>query len=177
MILETQRLRVRTWDEGDFNDFKTLHADPTVMADQGGALDSERSAKKLDRYIEAFHRYGYGRLLVETTDGNFLGYCGVMPVRGAHPIGPHDEMGWRLLPAAWGHGYATEAARATLADVFERVGLTEVLAYTTADNLRSQAVMRRLGMMREPSLDFTTQDERLGEWRGLVWRTKHEPRR
>ena len=175
MILETQRLRVRTWDEEDADNFIALHANPTVMEDQGGPLDSGDSRQKLQRYAEAFQLHGYGRMLVETTDGTFLGYCGVMPVRRVHPLGPHDEIGWRLLPEAWGHGYATEAAIASLTDGFARVGLTEVLAYTATDNLRSQAVMNRLEMCRDASLDFTIHDDRIGDWRGLVWKASHPP--
>lgn len=175
LILETQRLRVRTWEEEDLDNFTALHTDPTVMEDQGGPLDLGDSRQKLQRYAEAFQLYGYGRMLVETIDGNFLGYCGVMPVRRAHPLGPHDEIGWRLLPEAWGHGYATEAAHASLSDGFNRVGLTEVLAYTAADNLRSQAVMNRLELRRDASLDFTIHDDRIGGWRGLVWKASHPP--
>jgi RimJ/RimL family protein N-acetyltransferase len=72
------------------------------------------------------------------------------------------------MRSAWGHGYATEAARASLKDVFERVQLKAVLTYTSADNLRSQAVMTRLNLQREPSLDYS---EPLGArtWHGMVW--------
>ena len=94
-----------------------------------------------------------------------------MPAQKDHPIGVHDEIGWRLIRNAWGHGYATEAARAALIDVFRRVRLTEVLAYTDAQNIRSQAVMSRLGLRRDTSRDFAIDSDRLGTWRGLVWRT------
>jgi len=98
-----------------------------------------------------------------------LGYCGVMPGYPGHPLGTHHEIGWRLVRAAWGHGYATEAARAALADVFQRIGLLEVLAYTTAENARSQAVMARLALKRDPARDFVAVSDPVGEWRGLVW--------
>jgi RimJ/RimL family protein N-acetyltransferase len=74
-----------------------------------------------------------------------------------------------LVRHAWGHGYATEAARAALSDAFTRVGLTEVLAYTALDNLRSQAVMDRLQLRRDPSRDFTADYDTVKGWRGLVW--------
>jgi len=70
---------------------------------------------------------------------------------------------------AWGHGYATEAARAALNDAFARVGLAEVVSYTAADNPRSQAVMVRLQMLRDPSRDFTFYYDGVRAWRGLVW--------
>jgi RimJ/RimL family protein N-acetyltransferase len=91
-----------------------------------------------------------------------------MPSRHDHPLGPHAEIGWRLVRTAWGHGYAAEAARAVLADAFGRVGIREVLAYTASDNLRSQAVMERLGLQRDERLDYS---EAVGGrmWHGLVW--------
>jgi RimJ/RimL family protein N-acetyltransferase len=73
---------------------------------------------------------------------------------------------------AWGHGYATEAARAALTDAFDRIGLAEVIAYTAPGNLRSQAVMTRLHMQRDPSRDFTTDYDTNKAWRGLVWQAR-----
>jgi RimJ/RimL family protein N-acetyltransferase len=169
MHLETERLRLRVWAEADRDHFATLNADPIVMNDLGGPLSRDDSDAKLDRYLVAWGSNGYGRWLVETISGKFLGYCGVMPARNEHPIGIHDEIGWRLIRQAWGHGYATEAARAALIDVFRRVRLIEVLAYTDAQNIRSQAVMKRLGLRRDASRDFAISSDRLGIWRGLVW--------
>ena len=173
MHIETERLRLRVWEEADRDYFATLNADPIVMKDLGGPLSRADSDAKLDRYLKAWGNNGYGRWLVETISGKFLGYCGVMPARADHPIGIHDEIGWRLIREAWGQGYATEAARAALIDVFRRVKLIEVLAYTDAQNIRSQAVMRRLGLSRDASRDFAVYGDRLGTWRGLVW-TAHE---
>jgi RimJ/RimL family protein N-acetyltransferase len=96
-----------------------------------------------------------------------------MPSRPGHAIGPHIEIGWRLVRHAWGHGYATEAARAALNDAFARVGLAEVVAYTAPDNLRSQAVMTRLQLERDPSRDFTADYDSAKAWRGLVWIARH----
>lgn len=169
MQIQTNRLRLRDWTENDRDAFARLNADPIVMADLGGPLSRELSDAKLDRYMEAFRLNGFGRWLVETQAGEFLGYCGVMPVGDHHPIGPHHEIGWRLHGSAWGHGYATEAARAALRDAFARVRLAEVLAYTAPDNLRSQAVMHRLDLHRDEARDFGTCNDRVGIWRGLVW--------
>lgn len=92
-----------------------------------------------------------------------------MPSPSDHPLGPHVEIGWRLVRWAWGNGYATEAAAATLKDAFDRAGLVEVLAYTAPDNVRSQAVMARLRLRRDPARDFTADYNGLRGWRGLVW--------
>ena len=146
------------------------------MSDLGGPISRKGSDRKFDRYAKAFEEGGYGRWLIETLDGDFLGYCGVMPGHAGHPLGKHNEIGWRLVKRAWGHGYATEAAEAALKDVFERVGLLEVLAYTTESNFRSKAVMDRLGLWRDESRDFFISNELMGKWRGLVWVAKPDYR-
>ena len=67
---------------------------------------------------------------------------------------PCVEVGWRLARPHWGRGYATEAAQATIAFGFEQAGLDEIVSFTAAINRRSQAVMLRLGMTRDPAEDF-----------------------
>ena len=79
------------------------------------------------------------------------------------------DIGWRLRRDAWVTDWRPRAAIAALADLFGRVGLTEVFAYTSSDNLRSQAVMERFGLERRPDDDFVVADPRLGIWSGLVW--------
>jgi RimJ/RimL family protein N-acetyltransferase len=169
VIIETPRLRLRPWREADRDAFAALNADPEVSRDLGGPLSRVVSDAKLDRYVEAFERHSFCRWAIETHTGEFLGYAGVMPSRDGHPLGDHHEIGWRLKRSAWGQGYASEAARAALDDVFTRIGVSEVLAYTAADNLTSQAVMDRLELTRDATRDFTLQDERMGAWCGLVW--------
>jgi RimJ/RimL family protein N-acetyltransferase len=167
-VILTDRLRLRGWRDSDRDAFAALNADPEVSRDLGGPLDRAASDAKLDRYMAAFEQFGFCRWLVEDLDQQFLGYAGVMPSRPGHPLGPHFDIGWRLVRAAWGRGYATEAAKASLRDAFERVHLQEVLAYTSADNVRSQAVIRRLDMQRAASLDYSEPVGK-GTWRGLVW--------
>jgi RimJ/RimL family protein N-acetyltransferase len=149
-----------------------MHADPDVMHDYGGPLGRRESDAKLDGYMAAYRRDGFSRWAVETHAGDFLGYAGIMTSGPDHPLGLHVQIGWRFMRAAWGLGYATEAARASLTDAFDRVGLDAVVAYTSPDNLRSQAVMRRLGMRRDPSRDFTADYAAIKGWRGLVWEAR-----
>ena len=169
MIIDTQRLRLRCWRDTDRDAFAEMNAHPEVMRDLGGPLSRAASDAKLDRYAAAFDRYGLCRWPIESRDGGFLGYAGVMPSADDHPLGPHFEIGWRLVRSAWGHGYATEAAKAALQDAFSRVKLPEVIAHTAPDNLRSQAVMERVGLTRDPSRDFTAVFDNVGTWHGLVW--------
>jgi len=130
-------------------------ADPEVMWDYPQVNTRAESEARIDRYHEAYLRLGYGRFpVLRRSDGLFLGYCGIMPVFAGHPLGPGVEIGWRLVRSAWGKGYASEAGRVLLKDGFDRCGMREILSYTAANNVRSEAVMRRIGLMREPSRDF-----------------------
>lgn len=154
-----------------------MNADPGVMHDLGGPISRVDSDRKLDAYTTGFERHGHSRWLIEVSShddrsGEFVGYAGVAAhTDDDHPLGQHHDIGWRLTRDAWGHGYATEAARAALTDVFERIGLAEVVSYTAPGNLRSRAVMERLDLRRDPSRDFTATYPDVGQWTGLVWTT------
>jgi RimJ/RimL family protein N-acetyltransferase len=171
--IRSERLTLRNWRESDRAAFAALNNAREITQDLGGPLDRAGSDAKFDRYVTAFENHGFCRWALEDADGQFLGYAGVMPSRPHHPLGPHADIGWRLVRSAWGRGYATEAARASLRDVFARVQLKEVLAYTSADNLRSLAVIGRLNMQRAATLDYS---EPLGTeaWHGLVWIARPE---
>jgi RimJ/RimL family protein N-acetyltransferase len=167
-MIETPRLRLREWAERDRVPFAVMNADADVMQDLGGPISRKVSDAKFDRYAAAFVRDGLSRWVLENRDGHFLGYAGILHHAKHDPLGAHHEIGWRLVRDAWGNGYATEAAKAALRDAFTRAELAEILSYTAPDNLRSQAVMARLGLAREASRDFKA-DYGQGEWHGLVW--------
>jgi len=172
-VIRSGRLKLRSWHNSDRDAFANLNATPEVTQDLGGPLARARSDAKFDRYVAAFERHGFCRWALEDLNGQFLGYAGVMPSRPGHPLGAHFDIGWRLKRSAWGRGYATEAARASLRDVFERVGLKEVLAYTSEDNVRSRAVIERLNMRRAASLNYS-EPQGAGIWNGLVWKAVPE---
>jgi len=147
-----------------------MHADPDVMADLEGTIDQKASRMKFERYRNAEHEHKISRWAVETKQGEFIGYTGVMARMDAeHPLGEHFEIGWRFVRKSWGNGFATESAKQALEHAINDMSFKEVIAYTSADNLRSQAVMKRLGLRRTASRDFVLPQSSGKEWRGLVW--------
>jgi RimJ/RimL family protein N-acetyltransferase len=170
MMIKTPRLRLHLWDDRHREAFALMHADPEVMADIGGSIDRSESNQKLNRYCAAQREYGISRWAVENLDGVFLGYAGVMPRSSKdHPLGAHFEVGWRFVRNAWGQGYATESARAALRHAVHQVGLSEIVSYTNPDNERSQTVMTKLNLVRDPARDFMTLTATGVQWQGLVW--------
>ena len=174
-MIHTRRLILRNWHDGHFPDFAAMHADPEVMKDQGGPIGRDETRAKFERYRQAERAHGIARWAVETKQGEFIGYTGIMHRPDAeHPLGPHAEIGWRFIRKAWGSGYATESAKAALTHAVIDRGIAEILSYTGPENVRSQAVMGRLGLVRVPSRDFDLVTETGKNWRGLVWRVPPE---
>ena len=163
------RLVLRPWRRSDGDDFARMNADTEVMADLGGPLSRSASDEKLERFQRMFALHDITRWVVTDPHGRFFGYCGIVVQPNDHPLGSRHEIGWRLNREAWWHGYASEAASAALTDAFDRLGYAEVLAYTAADNVRSRAVMERLGLERRSALDFVHEYDGYGKWNGLVW--------
>ncbi|MGW7333246.1 GNAT family N-acetyltransferase [Streptomyces sp. NPDC054840] len=166
--LPTDRLVLRLWRDSDLDPWAAMNADPEVRQHLGDPLTREQSEASMVRFRAAFDRRGYGWWAVEVrATGEFIGFAGMDHVDDGMPF-TGVEIGWRLARAAWGLGYATEAARAVLAHGFDTLGLPEILAVTTAGNLRSQAVMRRIGMTRNPADDFDDPDAPEGPLRPNV---------
>ncbi|HWW44858.1 MAG TPA: GNAT family protein [Acidimicrobiia bacterium] len=151
----TDRLRLRAWRPDDRVPYAALNADAAVAEYLGGPLDRPGSDALVARYEVHWASEGFGVWAVELLDGApCVGSVGLQRVADALPCAPAVEVAWRLAPGAWGHGYATEGARAALTYAFDVVGLDEVVAFTAAANTRSRAVMQRLGMTHDPAGDF-----------------------
>ncbi|MFF2041468.1 GNAT family N-acetyltransferase [Kitasatospora sp. NPDC058170] len=152
--LRTNRLTLRRWRDSDLEPWAAMNADPEVREHLGDLLTSEQSQASMARFEAEFEERGYGWWAVEVqATGEFIGFAGLDQVDDDMPF-TGVEIGWRLARSAWGRGYATEAALAVLAYGFDTLEFPEILAVTTATNVRSQAVMRRIGMTRDPADDF-----------------------
>ncbi len=108
---------------------------------------ADQSNATVDAWLSHFLDQGWGNWAVELLGtGEFIGFIGLNIPRRKLPFSPCTEVGWRLKPSAWGHGYATEGARACLKQAFTQLGLAEVVSFTALVNTPSIAVMKRIGM-------------------------------
>jgi RimJ/RimL family protein N-acetyltransferase len=144
---ETPRLRLRQWRESDPAPFAAMAADPQVMEfllPLPTRADSDAMAERVKTRIA---ENGWGLWAVEhKASGEFAGFTGLNVPPATLPFSPCVEIGWRFARQWWGQGFATEAARGALRVGFDRLGLEEIVAFTGVGNLRSAAVMERIGM-------------------------------
>jgi RimJ/RimL family protein N-acetyltransferase len=142
VIIETERLRLRPLTIADEEEMVALHSEPKV-ARFLRPLDREQVIERLQAYERHWSNYGYGLLTVLQRDGGrFLGRVGLMH----WPHFGETEVGWALHPGVWGRGYATEAARASVAWAFRDLNLPYLTAMIRPGNARSVKVAERLGM-------------------------------
>ncbi len=148
-MIETERLTLRGWRDGDRDPFHAMCNDPDVMAYLGPPLSRAESAAAIDRQQALLATTGYCFWAVErAADRAFLGFCGLKPGAAGTPIENEIEIGWRLAAPHWGQGYAREAAAATLAWAWRTLDVPQVVAITVPANRRSWGLMERLGMVR-----------------------------
>lgn len=153
--LRTARTRLRPWTDADRAPFAALNADPEVMAHFPSTLSRDQSDALVDRIQAAFEAQGFGFWALEVEGGpSFVGFVGLSVPPYALPFGPCVEIGWRLARAAWGHGYAQEAAREALRFGLHDLALPEIVSFTARTNTRSQRVMQAIGMQHDPAGDF-----------------------
>ncbi|MEJ2654789.1 MAG: GNAT family N-acetyltransferase [Acidihalobacter sp.] len=147
MELETPRLLLRQWRDADFAPFAALNVDPRVMEHFPAPLSRAESDAMAERCLALIGERGWGLWAVETKrESAFIGFVGLNSPADELPFSPCVEIAWRLGFEHWGKGYASEAARAALRVGFDSLRLAEIVSFTALDNLRSQAVMQRIGM-------------------------------
>jgi RimJ/RimL family protein N-acetyltransferase len=145
--VDTPRLRLRQWCDEDRGPFAALNADPAVMEFFASPQSRESSDASIDAWQRQFATQGWSNWAVEElSTRQFIGFIGLSVPRRILPFSPCIEVGWRLARASWGKGFATEGARAALRVGFERLRLAEIVSFTAVKNVRSRAVMERIGM-------------------------------
>lgn len=146
-LFQSERLGFRPWTEADKPDFARLASNPLVMEFFPSVLSRSESDVWVDVMMAHHETHGVSFYVTETlADAAFIGFIGLAQTPVQAYFAPSLEVGWRLLPSAWGKGYATEGARRCLQYAFEELKAPEVHAITGVPNRRSERVMQKIGM-------------------------------
>jgi [ribosomal protein S5]-alanine N-acetyltransferase len=155
--LTTQRLCLRPPTLRDAEAMHALVSDPVVMhgLNREPVTQLDETRAMIQGGVDSWEADGLGPFVLETlTHGRLVGQAGLMifDTRGWTPstwtnAGSHaqPELGWSLLPAHWGHGYATEAAAEIRDWAYESRAIDLLVSLISPDNVRSQRVAERLG--------------------------------
>jgi [ribosomal protein S5]-alanine N-acetyltransferase len=150
--LHTARLCLRPFTSADADALFALNSSAYVLRYWDAPPWTER--ERAERFIAACRQMaeegGGARLAIErVSDGAFIGWCGLTRWNPDHRSA---SLGYCFDDAAWGHGYATEAALALLRWAFETLDLNRVQAKTDTRNAASARVLEKLNFMREGTL-------------------------
>jgi len=155
--LVTPRLLMRPFTESDLGELFSLYSDTEVMKYINGGIAQtlEETKTALNRMIGNFAKHGYGMFaLFERKEKRFIGRCGLQPLEDSGLI----ELGYTLIPSAWGKGFATEASMEVLRSAFRDWGLEKVVAISLEENRASTRVMEKIGMIHGGRERFYNRD-------------------
>jgi RimJ/RimL family protein N-acetyltransferase len=160
IILTTTRLILRTWTLSDIPLMTAISSDPLVMEHFPAIQDLAATQALIEHINQHYKKFGYALYAVELKDTReFIGFVGLnhppFDIPNFQPKGlPIVEIGWRLASKHWGHGYATEAAKAVLHYAFTELDLTEIISFTVIANSKSRRVMEKIGLQHSATDDF-----------------------
>lgn len=146
VVMETERLVLRTFTGHDTNLIYELNSDPDVTQYTHDLVkDIIHAAEILEKVIlPQYALYNHGRWAVHLKPSlQFLGWCGLK----YRPELNEVDLGFRFKKEAWGKGYATEAAFASIQYGFERVGLKQITGRAEIENVASWKVLEKCGMI------------------------------
>lgn len=145
IVIETERLILRTFTEDDGLHIYELNKDPDVTQYTGDPVqDIEHACQILKQVIlPQYALYNHGRWAVHVKSGlEFIGWCGLK----ARPERNEIDLGYRFMKSAWGKGFATEAAFACLQYGFEKLNLPRIVGRAMPQNIASLKVLEKCGM-------------------------------
>ena len=146
--LQTNRLKLRQWKDSDLITFAKLSADPEVMRFYPSTLNKNESDDLACKIKGLIAKRGWGFWAIEELKTEkFIGFVGLHEPTYDLPVTPCVEIGWRLAKEYWGKGYATEASNISLDFAFNKLNLDKIYSFTSVANIKSRAVMERIGMV------------------------------
>lgn len=149
-IIQTPRLLLRTWEASDAQAFWELNQDPRVTEFLPGPLTMAQVEAFIASQQDLYARSGACYFAVTlAASAELAGFVGLKRHEAGLPFAPCTDIGWRLAARYWGQGVAGEAARACLRFGFTQLGLDQIVSFTVPANLRSRALMEKLGMRED----------------------------
>lgn len=153
--LETERLKLRQWCQADKPLMQEMQTDPEWMENFPFTRTHKESDAQLEKLAREIDEKGFGFFALELKESfELVGFTGLHIPGWDPPFGACIEIGWGLRKAWWGQGLVSEAAKCCLEFARDDLGLKEVLSFTTPENIKSIAVMERIGMERVQGGDF-----------------------
>lgn len=153
LILETDRLLIREFTEGDVDAFYRLGSDPDVTRYTGDRLQSRAEALEVlrTRPLADYRLHGFGRwACILKADGELIGFAGPKYLDDLREV----DLGYRFLPRCWGQGLATEAARAVVIDAYSRLDLRRMIGLVDPANIASARVLEKVGGAFDRLIDY-----------------------
>jgi RimJ/RimL family protein N-acetyltransferase len=162
IVLETERMLLRRFAEADAGGLAALYSDPRVMRfiTLQPPSRAEVESKILPDYLREYRELADGLgsfAAIEKETGQMAGRFSLKPAN-SYGLTGGTELGYRLYPAFWGCGLATEGARALITSAFERLHLDRVVATTMADNTGSWRVLEKCGLRRVRTFSYPDAD-------------------
>lgn len=145
VIIETERLLLRQFEPGEGQLIFTLNEDPEITRYTGDPVRDLAHAEEVlnEVILPQYTLYNHGRWAVLTKpDMEFIGWCGLK----YRPELDEIDLGYRFMKSAWGKGYATEAAMASIKYGFEQLGMRKIVGRAMPGNLGSIKVLEKCGM-------------------------------
>ena len=160
--LTTERLDLRRFRSDDLDELAVVFEKPEVWQfPYGRSFTREETSDFLDTQIQEWDDCGFGCWIArERTRNRVIGYVGISVPTFLPEILPAVEVGWRFDPAVWGMGFASEGARAALAEGFDTLGLDEICSVPQVDNPASSRVCDRIGMRLEREVTLPANSRR-----------------
>lgn len=153
-IFVSERLGFRNWSADDLDGLVQMNADKAVMEHFPNVLSRDETVALFQRLQEHFEAVGYTYYATDILEtGEFIGFIGLAYQKYETPFTPATDIGWRLKPSAWGKGYATEGAKRCLEFAFQDLKLDRVISTCTAQNVKSEKVMQKIGMTKIGALN------------------------
>lgn len=148
--LETEHLILRQWKEEDLLPYSKLTSNKEVMKFFPKNLSIEESNAAARKFMGLIEKRKWGFWAVEEkSSSQFLGYAGLHVPSTQFPFSPCVEIGWRMEDKYWANGYVEEVGEEILKDAFNRIGLEDIVYFSSIHNKKAENILRKLGMKKE----------------------------